>query len=85
MLFFGTLRLLTSFLGPSWRFLARFDPKIAPEMTQIGIKDQESNGPKLGKLVYSIFNSCWANFEVQKPTGFLASGLLETQEGSKTA
>ena len=32
MLFFGTLRLLMSFLCPSWRFSTLFNPKMAPKM-----------------------------------------------------
>ena len=32
MPFFGTLRLLMSFLGPAWRFLSHFNSKTIPKM-----------------------------------------------------
>ena len=43
MLLFGTSRLLKSFLGASWRFLAHFDPKMGPEMDPKKIKKSDKN------------------------------------------
>ena len=54
---FGKLRLLTSFLGPSWRFLACVDPKMAPKMDPKRDRKSENNCPKNVLLLNPTFSS----------------------------
>ena len=56
MLLFGTLRLLISSLGSSWRLLAQFDPKMDPKI-----------GPK---LIQKLFNSGVLHFWIPFFGGF---------------
>ena len=46
LLLFGTLRLLRSFLGPSWRIMASLAPKWLPKWTQNGAQQSEKNVQK---------------------------------------
>ena len=62
MLFFRTLRLLTSFLGPSWRLLARVNPKMAPKINPKRDQKSENKCQTNCELLNPIFTSCLINF-----------------------
>ena len=61
MQLFGILSLLKSFLSPSWRFLALFDPKMGPEIDTKRVQKSDTKLPKIGPLLNPIF-SYFSNF-----------------------
>ena len=64
MLFFGTLKLLKSFLGPSRRFLAHFDPKMGPEINPKRDHRLEQKLTKIWSTFEHHFSKCWTTFEI---------------------